>query len=280
MATSGKTNKQPQTSKGPPAPQREHPTIRASSHREQASRGQTDEGAPSQRRETDERQQREERILDAAVTLLVRWGYRKTTIDDVAREAGVGKGTIYLHWRDKNELFRAAIMRANQLLGKDIMQRIADDPEGGLPHRLWAHGVVAALDNPLMAAIMRGQPDIFQGLIGGFDPQTRNQLVGNAEEYVVQLQRAGLIRADLPVPVVAYMMAALKIGVITAPDLVGKEYMPEMEQLTEAISDLMRRWLEPEQLPSESETGKRLLAKLLENVQDIGESRLSKGERE
>lgn len=280
MATSGKTSKQPQTSKGPPAPQREHPATRASGHRERASHSQTDEGAPSQRRETDERQQREERILDAAVTLLVRWGYRKTTIDDVAREAGVGKGTIYLHWRDKNELFRAAIMRANQLLGKDIMQRIADDPEGGLPHRLWAHGMVAALDNPLMAAIMRGQPDIFQGLIGGFDPQTRNQLVGNAEEYVVQLQRAGLIRADLPVPVVAYMMAALKIGVITAPDLVGKEYMPEMEQLTEAISDLMRRWLEPEQLPSDSETGKQLLAELLENVQDIGESRLSKGERE
>ncbi len=44
----------------------------------------------------DERQRREERLLDAATTLLVRWGYRKTTIDDVAREAGVGKGTIYL----------------------------------------------------------------------------------------------------------------------------------------------------------------------------------------
>src|SRR5262252_7385414 len=107
MATSSKTRHQTQTSDGPPQQQAE----------------------PEQ---PNERQQREERILDAAATLLVRWGYRKTTIDDVAREAGVGKGTIYLHWKDKNELFRAAIWRASQQATEDMMQRIAADAEGGL----------------------------------------------------------------------------------------------------------------------------------------------------
>ncbi len=280
MATSGKTAKGPPAGKAAPAQQREHRAARAGGQREPASHDGAAASAPSEGRKSDERQQREERILDAAATLLVRWGYRKTTIDDVAREAGVGKGTIYLHWRDKNELFRAAIMRANQLLGEDIMRRIADDPVGGLPHRLWAHGMVAAFDNPLMTAILRGQPDIFQGFIGGFDPQTRNLLAGNAEEYVVQLQRAGLIRQDLSVSVVLYLMAALKVGVITAPEVTGMERMPPMEELTEAISDLVRRWLEPEQLPSESEAGKQLLAELLENVQNIGESHVLNGERE
>ena len=280
MATSGKTVKQSSAGQGPPDQQREQHIKRARGQRERTGQSQRDAGAPTQERKPDERQQREERILDAAATLLVRWGYRKTTIDDVAREAGVGKGTIYLHWKDKNELFRAAIMRANQLLGKDIMNRIADDPEGGLPHRLWAHGMVAALDNPLMTAIVKGQPDIFQGLINGFDLQTRDQLLGNAEEYIVQLQRAGLIRSDIPVPVVLYLMSALKVGVITAPDLTGLERMPAMEQLTEAISDLVRRWLEPEQLPSESATGKQLLADLLDKVQDIGEHRDPEEEHE
>ncbi len=46
-----------------------------------------DKGPPNQ---PDERTLREERLLDAAATLLVRWGYRRTSIDDVAREAGVG----------------------------------------------------------------------------------------------------------------------------------------------------------------------------------------------
>src|SRR3974390_2269353 len=75
--------------------------------------------------ESNERKLREERILDAATTLLVRWGYRKTTIDDVAREAGVGKGTIYPHWKDKNDLFRAAIWREQQRYNDEIQRRIA-----------------------------------------------------------------------------------------------------------------------------------------------------------
>src|SRR5260370_31744512 len=115
----------------------------------------TGEGPPQP--QADEGKLGEELILEAAATLLVRWGFRKTTIDDVAREAGVAKGTIYLHWRDKNELFRAAIIHAQQQAMADVTQRIAADPEGGLPHRLWAHGMMAALTNPLLSAIMRGK---------------------------------------------------------------------------------------------------------------------------
>ena len=37
-------------------------------------------------------------ILDAADGLIQRFGYQKTTVDDIAREAGIGKGTIYLHF--------------------------------------------------------------------------------------------------------------------------------------------------------------------------------------
>src|SRR5579862_7288002 len=169
-------------------------------------------------KDADERTLREERILDAAATLLVRWGYRKTTIDDVAREAGVGKGTIYLHWKDKKELFRAALIHAQQQASAEVRERIAADPEGGLPHRLWTHGLLAALANPLMAAILKGQTDIFQGLRDVFEPETVQQMMGDYSEYVVQMQRAGLIRADLPVPVITFLTSALKIGIINTPD--------------------------------------------------------------
>ncbi|HEV2653667.1 MAG TPA: TetR family transcriptional regulator, partial [Ktedonobacteraceae bacterium] len=52
-------------------------------------------------KERSKREQREERILDAAAELMVRWGYNKTTIDDIVRSAGVAKGTIYLHWKTR-----------------------------------------------------------------------------------------------------------------------------------------------------------------------------------
>jgi AcrR family transcriptional regulator len=211
-----------------------------------------------------ERRQREERILDAATALLVRFGYRKTTIDDVAAEAGVGKGTIYLHWKDKNQLFRAAIARASEQTTSDALARIAADPEGGRFHRVWTHGMLAVLANPLLSALMRGQSDIFQGLLNSYDSETIDLLYGKADEHLSRLQQAGLIRSDLPVSLLTYLMGALKIGVIHSAELAGPDRQPSMEQLAEGVSDLMRRWLEPEELHGDSNAGKRIMAQWLE----------------
>src|SRR5690348_15327217 len=163
--------------------------------RQTAGRARTPNTLPEQQSErqsttatTDERKLREERLLDAATTLLIRWGYRKTTVDDVAREAGVGKGTVYLHWKDKTELFSAAIWRASQQVTDDMLRRIEVDPDGGLFHRVWTHGMLAILANPLMTALMRGRSDIFQGLADTLRPETLARLGDNAAEHILQLR--------------------------------------------------------------------------------------------
>jgi AcrR family transcriptional regulator len=51
------------------------------------------------------------RILDAADRLLTRFGYRKMTVDDLAREAGIGKGTVYLSFSSKADVALACIDR-------------------------------------------------------------------------------------------------------------------------------------------------------------------------
>jgi AcrR family transcriptional regulator len=48
-----------------------------------------------------------DRILDAAQRLFVRYGVKRTSIDEVAREAGIAKGTVYLSFKSKAELFAA-----------------------------------------------------------------------------------------------------------------------------------------------------------------------------
>ena len=50
-------------------------------------------------------------ILDAADRLLARYGYRKMTMDDIAQEVGIGKGTIYLHFKSKEEIALARVDR-------------------------------------------------------------------------------------------------------------------------------------------------------------------------
>lgn len=54
---------------------------------------------------------KEEQILDAAHPLFVRYGPRKTTIDDIAKAAGLGKGTIYLYFESKEQIFAASVRR-------------------------------------------------------------------------------------------------------------------------------------------------------------------------
>ena len=217
---------------------------------------------------SDERLRREERLLDAAAALLVRWGYRKTTIDDVAREAGVGKGTIYLHWKDKNALFRAVISREQQRFNEELQRRIAADPEGGMLYRITAHGMLAARSSPLIAAIVGGRSDIAGGYLGAMEPDALQQLVGSGEAYLGALQRAGLIRADLPVPVIAYLLGALKVGLFSSPELHRQAHLPSLDQLTEAFSDLIRRWLEPEHPSGTSDIGKQLWTEYLDRIKE------------
>ena len=223
------------------------------------------------------RNARELRILEAAAALLARWGYLKTTVEDVAREAGVGKGTIYLHWKDKTALFRAAIWHASKQVTEDMMRRVTTDPEGGQFYRLWTHGMVAVYSNPLLAAVMTGRTDILRGLVDSLDASTVSHLFGNSEAQIGRLQRAGLIRGDLAPHIVSFFITSLKIGIIDAAAFAPAVRAPTPDELTETLSELMRRWLEPDRPPTDSSVGKRIIGEWLEQTNAIfGQSEDSK----
>jgi AcrR family transcriptional regulator len=56
-------------------------------------------------------------ILDAALRVFGQYGYRRASMDDIAAEVGIAKGTIYLSFASKEEVFRALSQRlARQML--------------------------------------------------------------------------------------------------------------------------------------------------------------------
>lgn len=71
-------------------------------------------GPPDQ---PEEQKLRKQRLLDTAAAGLLRWGYRKTILDDVAREAGVGKGALYLYWEEVHTM--SAILEGENLTERD-----------------------------------------------------------------------------------------------------------------------------------------------------------------
>ncbi|MGF1624294.1 MAG: TetR/AcrR family transcriptional regulator [Alphaproteobacteria bacterium] len=59
---------------------------------------------------------RPEQIADAARSLFARFGYRRTSMDDIAREAGVAKATLYLHFSGKEDVFRTMMARTRRIV--------------------------------------------------------------------------------------------------------------------------------------------------------------------
>ena len=57
------------------------------------------------------RQDIKDLILDAADRLLNQFGYKKMTMDNLAQEVGIAKGSLYLHFPSKEELVLAHIDR-------------------------------------------------------------------------------------------------------------------------------------------------------------------------
>src|SRR5258705_7578150 len=72
--------------------------------------------------------ERREAIIDAALDEFVARGFAATRLDDVAKRAGVAKGTIYLHFKDKEALFQELIRTALVPL---ISRLAAPPPAGG-----------------------------------------------------------------------------------------------------------------------------------------------------
>jgi len=83
---------------------------------------------------------REERILAAALQVFGRYGFRKASMDEIARSADISRQGLYLRFASKDALFRAAVRHElDTALGE--VSRCLDEEGVGLERR-----VVAALD--------------------------------------------------------------------------------------------------------------------------------------
>jgi len=72
-----------------------------------------------------------EQLVQAARQVFVRFGYKKTALDDIAREARKGKSTIYYYFKSKDDIFKAVIDAEAEIRAKTIDEQISiiDDPQ-------------------------------------------------------------------------------------------------------------------------------------------------------
>ena len=67
-----------------------------------------------------------EQIINSAAVLFGRFGYKKTTMDEIAMATGKGKTAIYYYFKNKEDVFKAVIEREAAELEKALNEAIAD----------------------------------------------------------------------------------------------------------------------------------------------------------
>jgi len=84
----------------------------------------------TERRETAAQVERSLEILDAAVLTFAANGYNQTDVQEIADRIGVGKGTVYRHFGNKEALFLAAVAHARDKLiaAVDASKELETDP--------------------------------------------------------------------------------------------------------------------------------------------------------
>jgi AcrR family transcriptional regulator len=216
--------------------------------------------------------ERGQRLLDIAARLILRFGYDKTTMQDIALEAAVSKATLYHYWRSKEKLFQALITRETLRVFDEWLERVQADPEGGTLFGIYRHGFLTLLAHPLMMAFYTKESFVLGDYVRQRGPAVyiRPYLLNRA--LVQQLQVAGLIRQDLRADVMNHILMIISVGLFSVSELIPQEHAPPYEEVADALAGMVQRALAPAQ-PGDSERGKRAFRLYLERLAGLGEGR-------
>ena len=168
------------------------------------------------------------RILDAAQSLFLRYGVKRTALDDVVREAGIAKGTLYLYFDSKDALFAAIAERLCAEMLRSAEEAIASsssitsrivgclDAYVGLSYRLTAQ-------SPHIAELTESKEALAAAIFAAFNRKWRNLLRK-------VLRDDGIERRDA-----VEMFVAAAVGTLETGDSAAKPYRARLTALTDVL---------------------------------------------
>lgn len=183
------------------------------------------------------------RILEAAARLLIRYGYDKTTLDDVAREAGLSRSTLYTRWKKKDTLFHALIWRESERYTDDFIARLEADPESGTLAGFFRVAMSALHENAFMATIYARERQILGAILMQDNlTQLYQWRISATASFLNVLQQAGMIRDDVDISAVSYMLCCLQIGFLKMSEVIPADQSPSMDVLLDQSMQMLNSY--------------------------------------
>lgn len=188
-------------------------------------------------------QKRKEQILKAASELISRYGVNRITMDDIAREAGVSKGALYLVWASKDELFDSLIIYEMKRVILDFQKRIDNDPEGGRIANLYQHALLALKNNPLVSALYTQDSRVLGDFVKHQDRRRYTDRVLLSKEFIRRAQSAGLVRNDFQTEAIAYLLSIIAVGFIHIGTVLPPEEQPSQDEISTVLAGVLQEGL-------------------------------------
>lgn len=185
---------------------------------------------------------RADRILDAAAELLVAWGYRRVTIDEVARRAGIGKGTVYLHFASKERLFLTVVLRSQSRWAERFVAEVRSDPSAALLSSMARSVYLAVHEDPVLRAVLLSDLDTL-GALARIAEETAKELIEERARTIDGsfrlLREHGLVATDRPIAAQQHAYAAIVTGFVTIESMLAAQPV-RVEETAEILAHVIR----------------------------------------
>lgn len=216
--------------------------------------------------------EREQAILDAAAELLCRIGYNKLTMGDVADAVALHRGLVYLRFKSKDELVEATVRRELSRYAQAWRTHLAADPQAGSVASVYRAMVRTLTKLPLAAAVIARDEEILGKYLRKPDNVFDRLPKLGTREFLLAMQEAGTVRADVDIRTAAFILDALTPAIRrTLPDraVPADPDQPSADELLATLADLLERALTPPE-GADLARGKALLLEQLERAGDVG----------
>lgn len=174
-----------------------------------------------------------QQVLDAATRLFLQYGFKKTTMNDVAQSVGISKGALYLHFASKEAIFWEISDKVRtQVLGLLAGIATRDLPPDEKLRRMHLEGLLFAWDHfhqaPHAPEVWGETTAMFASRNAEFYKQCQRLMAQVVEEG----QEAGVFRSDLDADRIAEVLSMVSHGF-------GPPYLriSERRQLEDGVSD-------------------------------------------
>ncbi|ABR48072.1 transcriptional regulator, TetR family [Alkaliphilus metalliredigens QYMF] len=178
-------------------------------------------------------------ILEISESILLRYGYSKSTIDEIASVAKLGKGTIYLHWKSKDELFQALFHKISAEIIYQVLLEVQKDKSIVHFDKFISTIYRICYDRELIVALFTKDTKLLGRFIDKKNSSQSQEMKFKSLTNSLQMYRQyNLVKEDVSIKTQTHTIHMLLIGIFTYDNYIAEDL--NINKKVEILENIIR----------------------------------------